>query len=108
MRTTKPSMSQFPVEKQEQQSVGMMKFTVELTTLCFFLFQDLLNKIEPTIFEWTSDLKGSISAEHGLGFKKRNFMHYSKSSGAIELMKKMKAIMDPNGILNPYKVLPDK
>ncbi|KAG7163479.1 D-2-hydroxyglutarate dehydrogenase, mitochondrial-like isoform X2 [Homarus americanus] len=69
--------------------------------------KDLLNLIEPTIFEWTAKVNGSISAEHGVGFKKRNYIHYSKSSGAIALMKQLKALMDPNGILNPYKVLPD-
>lgn len=69
--------------------------------------QEILNRIEPTIFEWTARVKGSISAEHGLGFKKRNYIHFSKSDGAIGLMKQMKKIMDPNGILNPYKVLPD-
>nr|XP_027232605.1 D-2-hydroxyglutarate dehydrogenase, mitochondrial-like isoform X2 [Penaeus vannamei] len=69
--------------------------------------KEILSRIEPTIFEWTARVKGSISAEHGLGFKKRNYIHFSKSDGAIGLMKQMKKIMDPNGILNPYKVLPD-
>nr|XP_045618024.1 D-2-hydroxyglutarate dehydrogenase, mitochondrial-like isoform X2 [Procambarus clarkii] len=69
--------------------------------------KDILNRIEPVIYEWTAKVKGSISAEHGVGFKKRNYIHYSKSSGAITLMKQMKTLMDPNGILNPYKVLPD-
>lgn len=69
--------------------------------------KDLLNCIEPTIYEWTAKVNGSISAEHGLGFKKRNCIHYSKSLGAIGLMKQIKTLMDPKGILNPYKVLPD-
>ena len=70
--------------------------------------QEVLNRIEPTLYEWTSKVNGSISAEHGLGFKKRNYIHYSKSSGAVTLMKQMKKLLDPNGILNPYKVLPDE
>ncbi|XP_050723483.1 D-2-hydroxyglutarate dehydrogenase, mitochondrial-like [Eriocheir sinensis] len=69
--------------------------------------KDVLNKIEPALYEWTSKVNGSISAEHGLGFKKRNYIHYSKSAGAVTLMKQMKKLLDPNGILNPYKVLPD-
>lgn len=40
--------------------------------------------------------RGSISAEHGLGFKKANFIHYSKSEGAISLMKQLKTLFDPN------------
>ncbi|KAK4321554.1 hypothetical protein Pmani_007671 [Petrolisthes manimaculis] len=69
--------------------------------------KEILERIEPAVYEWTSQVNGSISAEHGLGFKKRNYIHYSKSLGAINLMKQMKKLMDPNGILNPYKVLPD-
>ncbi|CAL4068451.1 unnamed protein product, partial [Meganyctiphanes norvegica] len=70
--------------------------------------KDVLHLIEPFVYEWTAMRKGSISAEHGLGFKKRNYIHFSKSNSAIGLMKQMKAVMDPNGILNPYKVLPDQ
>ena len=39
---------------------------------------------------------GSISAEHGLGFKKANFIHYSKSPEAVLLMKQLKKLIDPN------------
>lgn len=70
--------------------------------------KEVLNLIEPAVYEWTSKVCGSISAEHGLGFKKRNYIHFSKSSGAVTLMKQMKKLLDPNGILNPYKVLPDE
>ncbi|KAJ8688414.1 hypothetical protein QAD02_024209 [Eretmocerus hayati] len=61
--------------------------------------------LEPFIFEFTSKFKGSISAEHGIGFKKSKYLHYSKDESAIELMRLMKRTMDPNGILNPYKVI---
>lgn len=52
--------------------------------------------------------RGSISAEHGIGTHKPSFLHLSKSANAIALMKQMKTMMDPNGILNPYKVLPQE
>ncbi|XP_070561383.1 D-2-hydroxyglutarate dehydrogenase, mitochondrial-like [Ptychodera flava] len=68
---------------------------------------ELLAKIEPYVYEWVSKHHGSISAEHGLGFKKRNYIHYSKSDAAVKLMLQMKKMMDPKGILNPYKTLPD-
>lgn len=67
---------------------------------------EVLNLIEPYIFEWTAKHQGSVSAEHGLGFKKANMMHYSKQPEAIAIMKRMKHLFDPNGILNPYKMLP--
>ncbi|XP_071481119.1 D-2-hydroxyglutarate dehydrogenase, mitochondrial-like isoform X1 [Diadema antillarum] len=62
--------------------------------------------LEPFVYEWTSNLKGSISAEHGLGFLKRNYIGLSKAAAAVGLMRGIKAMMDPKGILNPYKVLP--
>lgn len=67
----------------------------------------LLGLIEPFIYQFIADNNGSISAEHGLGLKKRNYIHYSRSQTAINIMKDMKKLFDPNGILNPCKVLPN-
>mmetsp|Transcript_13227 Transcript_13227/g.26868 ORF Transcript_13227/g.26868 Transcript_13227/m.26868 type:complete len:492 (-) Transcript_13227:1587-3062(-) len=64
------------------------------------------NALEPFVYEWTSHKRGSISAEHGLGRMKAEHVHFSKSPASIALMKQIKDIFDPNGILNPYKVLP--
>ncbi|XP_042314538.1 D-2-hydroxyglutarate dehydrogenase, mitochondrial isoform X2 [Sceloporus undulatus] len=68
----------------------------------------LLDAIEPYVYEWTSRYRGSISAEHGLGFKKKHYIHYSKPQEAVLLMQQFKAMLDPKGILNPYKMLPAK
>ncbi|RLM85885.1 putative D-2-hydroxyglutarate dehydrogenase, mitochondrial [Panicum miliaceum] len=65
-----------------------------------------LAQIEPFVYEWTSAQRGSISAEHGLGLMKAEKIHYSKSPEAVQLMASIKKLMDPNLILNPYKVLP--
>ncbi|PVU95556.1 hypothetical protein BB561_001749 [Smittium simulii] len=62
--------------------------------------------LEKFVFGYVRDLKGSISAEHGVGLLKPDILHYSKSQTAIELMKTIKASIDPKGIMNPYKVLP--
>lgn len=67
--------------------------------------QELYAKLEPFVYEYTSKLKGSVSAEHGIGFLKPKYVKYSKSKEAIQMMKNIKKLMDPNGILNPYKVL---
>ncbi|KAF4533517.1 hypothetical protein B566_EDAN001002 [Ephemera danica] len=66
----------------------------------------MLDVIEPFVYEWSARYNGSISAEHGIGLKKRKFLHFSKSPAAIAVMKDIKHLMDPKGILNPYKVLP--
>eukprot|EP00873_Tetraselmis_striata_P040079 jgi/Tetstr1/460343/TSEL_005643.t1 len=62
--------------------------------------------IEPFVYEFTSQRSGSISAEHGLGLMKGEKIGYSKAPEAIEAMANLKALFDPNLILNPYKVLP--
>ncbi|KAL4708420.1 hypothetical protein ACJJTC_019656 [Scirpophaga incertulas] len=68
--------------------------------------EEVYSLIEPFIFEEVSKLNGSISAEHGVGFRKPQYLHYSKDPSALQLMRDIKQLMDPNGILNPYKVLP--
>ncbi|XP_071709493.1 D-2-hydroxyglutarate dehydrogenase, mitochondrial isoform X2 [Rutidosis leptorrhynchoides] len=68
--------------------------------------KDILDQIEPFVYEWTSRHRGSISAEHGLGLMKAEKIYYSKSSETVQLMASMKKLFDPNGLLNPYKVIP--
>ncbi|KAF8832480.1 hypothetical protein HHX47_DHR1001654 [Lentinula edodes] len=53
----------------------------------------------------TASHRGSVSAEHGIGAMKTHALHYSKDETSIAWMKKIKAIFDPNGIMNPGKVL---
>lgn len=47
---------------------------------------------------------GSISAEHGIGLVKRAYLESTRSAAEIALMRGVKAVFDPNGILNPGKV----
>lgn len=61
--------------------------------------------LEPFVYELVASYKGSISAEHGIGAMKTHALRYSKSSTSIDLMKKIKALFDPKGIMNPGKVL---
>lgn len=68
---------------------------------------EVVSLIETTIYEEVAELNGSISAEHGVGFYKPKYLHYSKDQSAVQIMRELKQLMDPNGILNPYKVIPD-
>ena len=52
-------------------------------------------------------LGGSFSAEHGIGLAKRGTMARRKDPVALEVMRSIKAALDPKGILNPGKVIPD-
>ncbi len=61
--------------------------------------------LEPFVYEWTAAVRGSISAEHGLGLAKKNYIGYSQSETKIGLMKQIKKLYDPKGIMNPYKYI---
>ncbi|MDH1540464.1 FAD-binding oxidoreductase [Stutzerimonas stutzeri] len=58
------------------------------------------------VFETVQKYNGSISAEHGVGMTKRDYLHYSRSEAEIGYMKAIKAVFDPNGIMNPGKIFP--
>ena len=48
---------------------------------------------------------GSISAEHGIGLLKKPYLGYSRSPDEMVLMRSIKRAIDPNGIMNPGKVI---
>ena len=56
------------------------------------------------IFEIIQRHGGSVSAEHGVGLLKKDFLEFSRSREEIGLMRSLKAVFDPNGIMNPGKV----
>ena len=61
--------------------------------------------MSPKIFEIVSELSGSISAEHGVGLLKKDFLGYSRSEEEQKLMRGLKNLFDPHQILNPGKLL---
>jgi len=63
------------------------------------------NQLEPFVYEWVAKRNGSISAEHGLGIAKAPFIGYSRDETMIKLMRQIKDLYDPKGIMNPYKFL---
>ncbi len=62
-------------------------------------------KADPTMFQLVKKHGGSISAEHGIGLLKKDYLGYSRSPEELELMRALKRVMDPQGILNPGKVV---
>ena len=61
--------------------------------------------LNAAVHEIVLDLGGSISAEHGIGRMKADLLPHAKGAIAMDLMRKIKTSFDPNGILNPGKIL---
>lgn len=56
------------------------------------------------VFDIVAKYNGSISAEHGVGMTKKPYLGYSRSEEEIACMKAIKAVFDPNNIMNPGKL----
>jgi FAD/FMN-containing dehydrogenase len=56
------------------------------------------------IYDLTAKLDGIISGEHGIGIEKRDHIHKVVNSIALNSMRQIKKVFDPNNILNPYKI----
>lgn len=60
--------------------------------------------VEDMVYSGVRDLRGSVSAEHGIGLEKKAYLSWTRSPVEIALMRQMKQLFDPNGILNPGKL----
>jgi FAD/FMN-containing dehydrogenase len=68
-------------------------------------FMSRWHEVNTVVFEIVLRMGGSISAEHGIGVLKRDELPEVKDKVAIDLMRSIKAMLDPSGIMNPGKVL---
>ncbi len=68
-------------------------------------FLDRWNEVNEIVHGLVGKYQGSISAEHGIGIMKRDELPHVKDAVAMDLMRTIKKTLDPNGILNPGKVL---
>lgn len=82
---------------------GNVHLTIWLTDPSEAASEAMLERIEDIV----SDLRGSFSAEHGIGLGKRGSMARRKDRAALDVMRRIKAALDPDGIMNPGKVLPE-
>lgn len=68
-------------------------------------FLALAPRIHRAVHDLVAQYGGSFSAEHGIGRLKREELHRYKNATALEVMRSIKRALDPNGIMNPGKVL---
>ena len=66
-----------------------------------------LHEVEKVVYAATGRAGGSISAEHGIGVVKKDFLHFSRSREELDLMRTIKSMLDPRGILNVGRVFPE-
>tara|TARA_R110000772_G_scaffold48719_7_gene111411 strand:+ start:2324 stop:3724 length:1401 start_codon:yes stop_codon:yes gene_type:complete len=67
-------------------------------------FQQRCGEVSRWVFEIVQRHEGSVSAEHGVGLLKKDYLHYSRSQAEIAIMKQIKQVFDPRGIMNPGKI----
>lgn len=67
--------------------------------------QETRRAVERMVYAPLAELGGSISAEHGIGLEKRDYLSISRSAEEIALMRTLKQALDPKGLLNRHKVL---
>jgi len=60
--------------------------------------------VEQIVYRPLSAVGGSVSAEHGIGLDKKPYLHLSRTPEEIVIMRRIKAALDPYGILNPGKI----
>jgi len=82
---------------------GNVHYTIYPTTQDPARHDAMIERVEDVVRE----LRGSFSAEHGIGLSKKASMARRKDPVALDAMRAIKAALDPNGVLNPGKVLPD-
>jgi FAD/FMN-containing dehydrogenase len=81
---------------------GNLHIIVQVKTQDYLL---LRGRIEALVYAPLAALRGSVSAEHGIGLEKKPYLAVSRSESEIALMRTLKAALDPKGILNPGKIL---
>src|SRR3954469_10493699 len=61
--------------------------------------------MDETVYALVRRHGGTVSAEHGIGLKKKPYLPYARSEPELALMRRLKAALDPGNLLNPGKVL---
>jgi glycolate oxidase len=69
--------------------------------------KERIEVVRADLYSEVLSLGGSISGEHGTGLSKRDFLEQQVGPRGLTLMRAIKSALDPDGILNPGKILPE-
>lgn len=67
-------------------------------------FLQKCGEVSKGVFDIVQAFGGSVSAEHGVGLLKKDYLSYSRSEQEIALMRSVKQVFDPKGVMNPGKI----
>jgi len=76
-----------------------------LHIICHTGRREDIKTIYAVVYNLVGQFHGSVSAEHGIGVQKLDYLHYSRSPAELALMQTLKLAMDPQGLLNNGRVL---
>jgi FAD/FMN-containing dehydrogenase len=63
------------------------------------------DEVESAVFDLVRTVKGSVAAEHGIGWTRKPYLGVSRTDAELMLMQKLKDTLDPRNILNPGKIV---
>jgi FAD/FMN-containing dehydrogenase len=66
---------------------------------------EVMHDVDAVVYEAVRTMKGSVSAEHGVGTLKRAWLGHSRGPAELAVMRRLKQALDPKGILNPGKLI---
>jgi FAD/FMN-containing dehydrogenase len=104
------------VQRELEAAFGTIKFWVyghvgdgnlHLSAWGAQIAEEEASRVATIIYRPLTKLAGSISAEHGIGLEKKAFLGLSRTAEEIDLMRRLKRALDPEGILNPGKIFDD-
>ena len=70
-------------------------------------WEESIEKARGELYETASSMGGTLSGEHGIGLKRKQYLKYFLDPEQIELIRRVKRAFDPNLILNPGKIVED-
>lgn len=101
------------VEKEVVEAVPKAKMMVfghiadsNLHFICYTGSHDDVKTMYDIVYKVVGDYHGSVSAEHGIGIQKTQYLAHSRTPQEIALMRSLKQALDPKGILNAGRVIP--
>ena len=69
--------------------------------------ETITKAVQADLYQAALDLGGTVTGEHGIGSARREWMVQQRGADAVRFMRAIKTALDPQGLLNPGRVLPD-